>query len=64
LGTLALLMALVNLTQYARQFWLEAEPSPLLPGIQKLATLFFLSWVLALSAIVLSGQRRARRAAR
>ena len=61
LGTVALLLAIVNLAQYAREFWLEAEASPLLPGIQKLATLFFLAWVLSLSAVVLSGRRgRAR----
>jgi len=64
LGSLALLMAIVNLAQYGRQFWLEAEPSPLLPGLQKLATLFFLSWVLCLSAVVLSGRRAARRLTR
>jgi hypothetical protein len=61
LGTLALLFAIVNLAQYGRQFWLEAEASPALPGIQKLATLFFLCWVLTLSAIGLSGRSFARR---
>jgi hypothetical protein len=61
LGTLALLMAIVNLAQYARQFWLSAEPSPHLPGIQKLASLFFLSWVVTLSSVALSGRSFARR---
>jgi hypothetical protein len=58
LGVLAVLAALVNFGVYAREFWLSAPPSPLLPAIQKLATGLFLAWVLALSALAFSGRQR------
>jgi len=61
LGAVALITALWNLTQYGRQFWFAAEASPLLPGVQKIATLFFLAWVVSLSAVALSGRWVSRR---
>lgn len=60
-GAVALITALGNLVQYGRQFWLAAEASPHLPGAQKVATLFFLVWVVSLSAIALSGRWATRR---
>lgn len=61
LGGLSLFSALSNLLQYARQFWLAAAPWPFLPALQKVATLFFLSWVVTLSAAALSGREFPRR---
>lgn len=63
LGGLALLCSLGNWIQYGRQFWLDAAPWPLLPGLQKVATFFFLAWVVWLSASALSGRRFPRSSA-
>lgn len=60
LGALAIAGALTNLVQYCREFWLRAPSSPYLPGIQKLATLAFLAWVVAVSACAFSGWSRKR----
>jgi hypothetical protein len=61
LGGLALLTAFGNLLQYARQFWFNSAPWPLLPALQKVATFFFLSWVVTLTAAALSGREFPRR---
>jgi hypothetical protein len=61
LGVLALVFGFANLAQYARQFWLTAPSSTLLPGIQKLASLFFFAWVASTTAATAVPRRRARR---
>ena len=58
LGAVAIAGALTNLVQYGREFWLRAPSSPYLPGIQKLATLAFLAWVVAVAACAYSGWSR------
>ncbi len=63
LGALALLAALLNIAEYAREFWLGAASSPALPGIQKLATAAFLAWVLGMAALGFSGRAAPGRAA-
>jgi hypothetical protein len=62
LGVFALLFGLANLVQYARQFWLSAPSSTLLPGIQKVASLFFFGWVATTAAATGLRRRRPRRA--
>ena len=57
LGILALVLALGNFVQYARQFWFGVESWPLLPALQKVATALFLAWVCAVSAIAFTGRR-------
>jgi hypothetical protein len=59
-GTLVISVALANLVQYARQFWFDAADSPLLPALQKAATLAFIVWMGLVTLVV---TRRARRAA-
>lgn len=61
LGALALAAALVNIAEYAREFWWGAASHPALPAIQKLATLAFLGWVLAIAALGFSGRISASR---
>ncbi len=58
LGALALVASLANLVQYTRQVWFFAEQSPLLPGVQKVATLLFLGWVLSVTSVGFAGRRQ------
>jgi hypothetical protein len=51
-GLAMLLFALLTLTQYMRQFWLGANASPLLPLLQKTATLLLLAWMMAVAFLV------------
>jgi hypothetical protein len=58
LGALAIAGATTNLVEYCREFWLHAPSSPYLPGIQKIATLCFLTWIVAVTACAFSGWSR------
>ena len=50
-GLAALVLAALSLAQYARQVWLHAPPTWLLPFAQKLATFLFLGWVVAIASL-------------
>ncbi|MFZ5892252.1 MAG: hypothetical protein ACOY0T_14435 [Myxococcota bacterium] len=58
LGAAALVLALSNFVQYARQFWLGVPGWALLPAVQKVATALFLGWVAALCAIAFTRRWR------
>lgn len=57
IGAVAFALVLVNLVEYAREFWLHAPLAPELPVLQKVASLAFLVWVVAVSAVGYSGRR-------
>lgn len=46
LGLTTLGFSVLNLAQYAREFYLNVPSSPALPAVQKLATLSLLGWML------------------
>jgi len=46
-GALGLALALWNLVQYSREYLFHAASAPLLPAVQKAATLLVLAWVQA-----------------
>ncbi|HEY8942846.1 MAG TPA: hypothetical protein VIM73_01235 [Polyangiaceae bacterium] len=48
LGLATLSLASLNVLQYAREFYFDVPPSPLLPTVQKFVTLTLLAWMLAL----------------
>jgi hypothetical protein len=60
LGFTTLVLATLNVIQYAREFYLGAPSSTLLPAIQKLVTLSILAWILAIgrSWTMLYAQKR------
>jgi hypothetical protein len=50
LGGAALFFAIASLLEYERELWWVTHAAPLLPVIQKVATLSFIGWVIAVSA--------------
>lgn len=55
LGVATLVLAVLNVGQYAQEFYFDVPSSPLLPAVQKLATLSLLGWMLAVARIGLRG---------
>lgn len=58
LAGLALVLAVLTLAQYGREYWLHETQWELLPALQKGVSVFFLGWVIATCAVAFSRQSR------